>query len=49
MYFMGGMLYYDEGIAASKGYAIGKAFIKKDIKIEINKSKIDDVESEIKN
>lgn len=37
-----------KGIAASKGYAIGKAFIKKDIKIEINKSKIDDVESEIK-
>lgn len=37
-----------KGIAASKGYAIGKAFIKNDIKIEINKSKINDVEAEIK-
>ncbi|BAK81749.1 phosphoenolpyruvate--protein phosphotransferase [Candidatus Arthromitus sp. SFB-rat-Yit] len=37
-----------KGIAASKGYAIGKAFIKKDIEIKINKLKISDVESEIK-
>lgn len=36
-----------KGIAASKGYAIGKAFIKKDIEIKINKLKISDVESEI--
>ncbi len=36
-----------KGIAASKGYAIGKVFIKKEIKIEINKSKINDVDLEI--
>lgn len=37
-----------KGIAASKGYAIGKVFIKKEIKVEINTSKIDNVELEIK-
>lgn len=36
-----------KGIAASKGYAIGKVFIKKEIKVVINSLKIDNVELEI--
>ena len=38
-----------KGIAASKGYAIGKVFIKKDIKININNLKIENIDIEIKN
>ena len=37
-----------KGIAASKGYAIGKVFIKKDIKININNLKIENIDIEIK-
>lgn len=37
-----------KGILASKGYAVGKVVIKKDIKIEISSSKVDNVENEIK-
>ena len=38
-----------KGIAASKVYAIGKVFIKKDIKININNLKIENIDIEIKN
>ena len=38
-----------KGIAASKWYAIGKVFIKKDIKININNLKIENIDIEIKN
>lgn len=37
-----------KGIAASKGYAIGKVFIKKDIKININNLKIENIDIEIR-
>ncbi len=36
-----------KGIAASKGYAIGKVFIKKDIKININNLKIQNIDEEM--
>lgn len=36
-----------KGIAASKGYAIGNAFIKKEIKLEINTLKIKNIDEEI--
>lgn len=36
-----------KGIAASKGYAIGKVFIKKDIKININNSKVENIDQEM--
>ncbi|KOY66712.1 phosphoenolpyruvate-protein phosphotransferase [Clostridium sporogenes] len=35
-----------KGIAASKGYAIGKIFIKEDINIEVVEKSIDDIEKE---
>ena len=37
-----------KGISASKGYAVGKVVIKKDVKIEINNLKVDNVENELK-
>lgn len=36
-----------KGIAASRGYAIGKVFIKRDIKININNLKIENIDIEI--
>ncbi len=36
-----------KGIAASKGYAIGKVIIKKDLTISINDSKVNDIDLEI--
>ncbi len=36
-----------KGIAASKGYAVGKVFIKKDIKIKINNLKIENIDEEM--
>lgn len=36
-----------KGIAASKGYAVGKVFIKKDIKIKINNLKIENINEEM--
>ncbi len=35
-----------KGIAASKGYAIGKIFIKEDINIEVVEKSIDNIEEE---
>lgn len=37
-----------KGIAASKGYAIGNAFIKADTKVEITDKKVDDIDAEKK-
>ena len=37
-----------KGIPASKGYAIGKVFIKKDVEIVINNLKIENIDNEIK-
>lgn len=36
-----------KGIAASKGYAIGKVFIKKEVEINISDSKVDHIDNEI--
>lgn len=36
-----------KGIVASKGYVIGKAFVKKEVEININNSKVDHIDNEI--